>query len=334
MSIPLISRLPPLPAVRDLLNLYRLQAVKQLSQNFLLDPKLTNKLVSAAGKITDGYVCEVGPGAGSLTRIILSRNVRQLIVVEKDKRFQPPLEMLAEASDNRMSVIWGDVLSHNLRNSFPQESSCDWNDVTPNIHIIGNLPFNIATPLIIKWLCAISERSDAWAHGRVRLTLTFQKEVAERMVAPIGTSERCRLSVMVQHLCHVQHKFTIPGRAFVPKPNVDVGVVHFTPLIVPKIKAPFSLVEKVARNTFSFRQKYCRRGLEMLFPTSMRAEQVQTLLRLADVDGTLRPFELSIEEFDRLCQAYSVILEKFPSLARYNSRSTDGIDDILFAEQL
>lgn len=113
-----------------------------------------------------------------------------------------------------------------------------------------------------------------------------------------------------------------------------MGVVHFTPLIVPKIKAPFSLVEKVARNTFSFRQKYCRRGLEMLFPASMRAEQVQTLLRLADVDGTLRPFELSIEEFDRLCQAYSVILEKFPSLARYNSRSTDGIDDILFAEQL
>lgn len=249
MSIPLISRLPPLPAVRDLLNLYRLQAVKQLSQNFLLDPKLTNKLVSAAGKITDGYVCEVGPGAGSLTRIILSRNVRQLIVVEKDKRFQPPLEMLAEASDNRMSVIWGDVLSHNLRNSFPQESSCDWNDVTPNIHIIGNLPFNIATPLIIKWLCAISERyvlllrvftgrtgkqkvfsvsiyrSDAWAHGRVRLTLTFQKEVAERMVAPIGTSERCRLSVMVQHLCHVQHKFTIPGTIFnssLPTPLVDV----------------------------------------------------------------------------------------------------------------
>lgn len=157
-SIPITARLPPLPAVRDLLNLYRLQAVKQLSQNFLLDPKLTNKLVSAAGKITDGYVCEVGPGAGSLTRVILSRNVKKLIVVEKDKRFQPPLEMLAEASDGRMSIIWGDVLSHNLSCSFPTELSRNWNDRPPNIHIIGNLPFNIATPLIIRWLKAASER--------------------------------------------------------------------------------------------------------------------------------------------------------------------------------
>lgn len=159
MSIPLISRLPPLPAVRDLLNLYRLQAVKQLSQNFLLDPKLTSKLVSAAGKISDGYVCEVGPGAGSLTRAILSRNVKQLVVVEKDMRFQPALEMLAEASDGRMSVIWGDVLSHNLANTFPAEANRDWNDSQiPNIHIIGNLPFNIATPLIIRWAKATSER--------------------------------------------------------------------------------------------------------------------------------------------------------------------------------
>lgn len=157
-NIPIISRLPPLPAVRDLLNLYRLQAVKQLSQNFLLDPKLTNKLVSAAGKITDGYVCEVGPGAGSLTRVILSRNVKQLVVVEMDKRFKPPLEMLSEASEGRMSIVWGDVLSHNLANVFPAEAGRDWNDKPPNIHIIGNLPFNIATPLIIRWLNAASER--------------------------------------------------------------------------------------------------------------------------------------------------------------------------------
>lgn len=115
---------------------------------------------------------------------------------------------------------------------------------------------------------------------------------------------------------------------------MDVGVVHFTPLIVPKIKAPFSLVEKVARNTFAFRQKYCRRGLEMLFPSVIRAEQIKTLLGLADVDGTLRPFELSIEEFDRLCHAYASIIEKFPSLERYNSRSTAGIDDITFANLL
>lgn len=158
MSIPQITRLPPLPAVRDLLNLYRLQAVKQLSQNFLLEPKLTNKLVSAAGRIKNGYVCEVGPGAGSLTRIILSKDVTQLLVVEKDKRFKPPLDMLQEASNGRMSVVWGDVLSHNLANSFPEEARREWSDQPPNIHIIGNLPFNVATPLIIRWLKAMSER--------------------------------------------------------------------------------------------------------------------------------------------------------------------------------
>lgn len=101
----------------------------------------------------------VSLGPGSLTRVILARNVRQLIVIEKDKRFAPPLEMLTEASSGRMSVIWGDVLSHNLAASFPvAEATCDWNDRTPNIHIIGNLPFNIATPLLIRWLKAISEK--------------------------------------------------------------------------------------------------------------------------------------------------------------------------------
>ena len=260
----LIPRLPPLPAVRDLLNLYRLQAAKQLSQNFLLEPKLTSKLVASAGNISDGYVCEVGPGAGSLTRVILSRNVRQLVVVEKDQRFKPPLEMLVDASQQRMTIVWGDVLSHNLATSFPGDAvTRPWEDErTPNVHIIGNLPFNVATPLIIRWLKAISERTNAWVYGRVPLTLTFQKEVAERMVAAIGSSQRCRLSVMCQYLCHVNHKFTIPGRAFVPKPDVDVGVVHFTPLRWPKILAPFTLVEKVVRCAFSMRQKHCKRGLE------------------------------------------------------------------------
>ena len=113
---------------------------------------------------------------------------------------------------------------------------------------------------------------------------------------------------------------------------MDVGVVRFIPLVTPKIQAPFGIVEKVARNAFQFRQKYCRRGLEMLFPSSTRDEHVETLLRLADVDGTLRPFELSVEEFNRLVQAYLTILEKFPSFERYNSRSQGGIDDTLFAD--
>lgn len=127
---------------------------------------------------------------------------------------------------------------------------------------------------------------------------------------------------------------TLTGKAFVPKPDVDVGVVHLVPHVTPKIQAPVNLVEKLVRSTFSFRQKFCRRGLETLFPSSVRSEHVATLLRLADVDGTIRPFELTIEEFDRLCQAYSLILEKFPSFERYNPRSEGGRDDIIFAESL
>jgi len=327
MSTSVLPRLPPLPAVRDLLNLYKLQAVKQLSQNFLLEPRLTTKLVGAAGPINDGCVCEVGPGAGSLTRVILSRNVRHLVVVEKDRRFGPALDMLADAGHGRMHIVWGDVLSHNLANSFPTEYRRPWHDQPPNVHVIGNLPFNVATPLIIRWLKAMSERSNAWAYGRVPLTLTFQEEVAQRMVAPIGASNRCRLSVMCQSLCHVQHKFTIPGRAFVPKPDVDVGVVHFVPRVEPAARVPFDLVEKVVRSAFSYRQKYCRRGLETLFPASTRSEMTPLLLDMADVDGTVRPFQLSVEEFARLCSAYQVLCQRHPNLFRYNPRSTTGIDD-------
>lgn len=334
MSTSILPRLPPLPAVRDLLNLFRLRAVKQLSQNFLLEPKLTSKLVAAAGRMQDGFVCEVGPGAGSLTRIILSKGVKSVVVVEKDRRFQPVLEMLAEASQGSMSIVWGDVLSHNLAKSFPVEATHLWEEKLPNIHIIGNLPFNVATPLIIRWLRAISERNNAWTYGRVPLTLTFQKEVAERMVAPIGSAERCRLSVMCQHLCHVQHKFNIPGKAFVPKPDVDVGVVRFVPMVTPLIQCPFDIVEKVVRTTFSFRQKYCRKGLERLFPVTMRPVLVETLLNDADVDGKLRPFQLSIEEFNRICIAYQKICRQYPTLLKYDPHSKAGIDDEMMAKML
>jgi len=327
MPTSLLPRLPPLPAVRDLLNLFRLRAVKQLSQNFLLEPKLTSKLVAAAGRIKDGYVYEVGPGAGSLTRVILSKGVKNVVVIEKDRRFQPVLEMLVEASDGDMSIVWGDVLSHNLAKSFPIEAANKWEDKHPNVHIIGNLPFNVATPLIIRWLKAISEQTNAWTYGRVPLTLTFQKEVAERIVAPIGSHQRCRLSVMCQHLCHVQHKFTIPGRAFVPKPDVDVGVVRFVPLVTPLIQCPFPLVEKVVRTTFTSRQKYCRKNLEKLFPTPLRPVMIETLLDEANVDGNLRPFQLSVDEFNRICIVYQKICERNPALLKYDPRSEGGIDD-------
>lgn len=153
-------------------------------------------------------------------------------------------------------------MEENLENIFPSEITQPWEAEEPPAHIIGNLPFNISTPLIIRYLKYASTRSGPFIYGRTRLTLTFQKEVADRIAAPIMTNERNRLSIMCQYLFHVERRSTIRGSAFTPKPKVDVGIVRFTPRIEPLINLPFQLVEKVVRSVFHFRQKYCKNGVQ------------------------------------------------------------------------
>lgn len=161
-----------------------------------------------------------------------------------------------------MSIYHGDVLRFDLENLFPGHLVRRWEEGPPNIHLVGNLPFGVSTPLIIKWLHAMAERTQAWRYGRTRLTLTFQKEVAERMVANINEEQRSRLSIMTQYLCDVRVKFNINGSAFVPPPKVDASVVHFTPRVEPLIQHPFKVVEKVVRHVFHYRQKMCKRGIQ------------------------------------------------------------------------
>ncbi|XP_029452570.1 dimethyladenosine transferase 1, mitochondrial isoform X3 [Rhinatrema bivittatum] len=254
-------RLPPLPTVGELLKLYKLRAEKQLSQNFLLDLRLTDKIVRKAGKLRDTYVFEVGPGPGGITRSILNAGVTKLLVVEKDTRFIPGLKMLDEAAPGKLQIVHGDILTYKMERAFPKSLKKDWEDDPPDVHILGNLPFSVSTHLIIKWLENVASKDGPFTYGRTQMTLTFQKEVAERLTASTGSRQRSRLSIMSQYLCNVQNCFTIPGRAFVPKPKVDVGVVHFTPLIKPQIEQPFKLVEKVVQNVFQFRRKYCHRGV-------------------------------------------------------------------------
>nr|XP_012307289.1 dimethyladenosine transferase 1, mitochondrial isoform X1 [Aotus nancymaae] len=313
-------RLPPLPSIREIIKLFRLQAAKQLSQNFLLDLRLTDKIVRKAGNLTDAYVYEVGPGPGGITRSILNASVAELLVVEKDTRFIPGLQMLSDAAPGKLRIVHGDVLTFKVEKAFPESLKRPWEDDPPNVHIIGNLPFSVSTPLIIKWLESMSCRDGPFVYGRTQMTLTFQKEVAERLAATTGSKQRSRLSIMAQYLCNVRHIFTIPGRAFVPKPEVDVGVVHFTPLIHPKIEQPFKLVEKVVQNVFQFRRKYCHRGLGMLFPEAQRLESTGRLLELADVDPTLRPCQLSIPQFKSLCDVYRRMCDEDPHLFAYNFR--------------
>ncbi|KAM9842025.1 dimethyladenosine transferase 1, mitochondrial [Aulostomus maculatus] len=313
-------RLPPLPSISELIKLYNLRAEKQLSQNFLLDMKIVDKLVSQAGSLEDASVCEVGPGPGGLTRSILNAGAKDVLVVEKDSRFIPGLKLLSEAAPGRMRIVHGDILTYKMNRGFPENVSKPWEEDPPNLHIIGNLPFNVATPLIIRWLENIANRTGPFVYGRTRLTLTFQKEVVERLTASTRSKQRSRLSIMAQYLCTVHNCFTIPGSAFVPKPKVDVGVVHFTPLVQPQIQQPFKMVEKVVRNIFQFRRKYCHRGIGMLFPEARRAELTQEMMQKADVDPTLPPVELTIPHIRALVDSYAQLCTLEPHLLTFEFR--------------
>ncbi|KAG2467627.1 TFB1M transferase, partial [Polypterus senegalus] len=318
-------RLPPLPTIGEIIKLYNLRAEKQLSQNFLLDLRLTGKTVFffyklQAGKLQNSYVCEVGPGPGGITRSILNAGAAELLVVEKDTRFIPGLQLLAEAAPGKLRIIHGDILSFKMERGFPRHIAKTWDDDPPDLHIIGNLPFSVSTPLIIKWLENIANKDGPFVFGRTQLTLTFQKEVAERLTASTGSRQRSRLSVMAQYLCTVKNCFTISGRAFVPKPEVDVGVVHFTPLVKPQIIQPFPLVEKLVKNAFQFRRKYCRSGIELLFPEGQRVKLAERLFLTADVDPTLRPKELTIGHFRSLADAYRRLCNENLNLFNYNFR--------------
>ena len=184
-----VRRLPPLPTVKDILRMYNISATKKLSQNFIMDPRLLDrfaKLCKPAGKT----VVEVGPGPGGITRSILGQGARRCIAIEKDDRFLPALQLLNEASGGRLDVIHGDVMTLNMETMWPGSDQVDWHGPPPDMEIIGNLPFNVSTPLIIRWLNAMSEQKNIWKFGRVPLTLTFQLEVAQRMAAPPGNPIR------------------------------------------------------------------------------------------------------------------------------------------------
>ncbi|XP_072178471.1 dimethyladenosine transferase 1, mitochondrial-like isoform X1 [Diadema setosum] len=314
-----VARLPPLPTIREIIRLYGLRAEKQLAQNFILDLKLTDKLVRQAGKLQGCHVCEVGPGPGGITRSIVNQGVADLLVVEKDARFIPSLEILSEASEGKVRVACGDILKFDFRDAFPHHLKKQWDDDPPNLHVIGNLPFNVSLPLILQWMEAASNQTGPFSFGRTQMLLTFQKEVAERLTAPPGDEQRSRLSIIAQHLCEVKHCFTIPGTAFVPKPKVDVGVVHFTPLVQPRIDLPFKLVEKLVRSVFHFRQKYCKRGVEILFPIE-RQDLTKEMFETSGVDPSRRPFRLTMEEFNALCLSYHDICQRIPGIFHYNYR--------------
>lgn len=316
-------RLPPMPSIRDVIRIFKLQARKQLSQNFITDERLTARIVKAAGDIEYQSVLEVGPGPGCITRSIIRRGPKHLVVVEKDRRFIPTMELLRQACQPvmQMDIYRDDILKFPIERAFPDCPPTDWHGPIGQLHLIGNLPFAISTRLLINWLKDVSLRRGAWSYGRTPMVLTFQKEVAERIVAPMMDKQRCRLSVMSQIWTRPQYRFLISGGAFVPKPDVDVVVVRLDPLKEPLTTLPFDLVEKVLRYIFSMRQKFVRRGISNLYPPEMRPELTQQTFLEADVDPEARSYQLSNEECLRLAHVYSAILAKHPEIDSYNYRA-------------
>ena len=244
---------------------------------------------------------EVGAGPGSLTRSLLELSAKRVIAVEKDKRFLPALEFLKESSQGRLEVVHGDMLELDeaeLLGRFDTDRS-EWQCPLPPVRLLGNLPFGIATQLYLKWLRQIPRRQGLFAYGRVPMVLMFQKEVADRIVSPPGYKVYGRLSVMTSYASLARSCFTIGGKAFVPPPKVDAGVVHIQPtLAAPSNPTDYDRLEHVLQCVFQQRRKQLRNSLSSL------VVDVPSLLHACALDGTIRPEALPIEGWLRIVQNY------------------------------
>ncbi|XP_058832703.1 dimethyladenosine transferase 1, mitochondrial-like isoform X2 [Topomyia yanbarensis] len=218
------ARIPPLPTIRDLVGLYKLRAIKQLLQNFLMDERLTNKIVRAAGNIQNNYVLEVGPGPGGITRSIIKMCPRHLVAVEKDRCFLPTLELLPEASKDflRMDIVRKDILEYHMAAPFSDCSNMDWQDKRAPVHILGNLPLAISTRLLVNWPREMSLQTGAWSYGRSSLINISEGNYRAHSCSNSGKDT-------LPHLGGESNKLLIPDKALVPKPDV-VGGINIIPL--------------------------------------------------------------------------------------------------------
>ncbi|KAL3315291.1 Dimethyladenosine transferase 1, mitochondrial [Cichlidogyrus casuarinus] len=334
-------KIPALPSIREILQIYGIKALKHLGQNFLLQPRCIDNIVKCAGDLRDAYVIEVGPGPGGLTRSILRLGPpKYLAVVELDRRFLPGLEELrisAHQFGTKMDIYRTDILQFPMDNLFPDDYIRDWSDhwsheavkksILPKpskMIVIGNLPFNISTPLISNWINDIAERRGLWRYGRVPMLLTFQKEVAERLIANPWEEQRSRLSIMAQNYCNVEYKRTISGKAFSPKAKVDVGVVKLTPYEKPIISTPYPYLHKLVKHAFIYRQKRIVRCMETLFPPQ-RPDLLIRLFKEAAVQPSKASFELNMLEFRDLVSTFKVLCDENPNLLDYAYTSKENL---------
>ncbi len=265
----------------------RLGAKKSLGQNFLFDLNLTRKIARSGLPLDRGTVVEVGPGPGGLTRALLLEGADRVLAIERDERFQPILDRLTDASDGRLQVVYGDAKKVDLT------SHIDPTDGPAQI--IANLPYNVGTPLLVGWL--LIEPWPPWFDG---LTLMFQREVAERIVAQANDKHYGRLSVLANWRCQTHLMFDVPPSAFVPPPKVTSSVVHLRPRAQP-LPCLGSDLERVAAAAFGQRRKMVRQSLKSL---GLSQEGLAQLIASVGLEGTERAETLTIETFAALARTY------------------------------
>jgi len=267
-----IDALPPLRAV---IEAHELSARKSLGQNFLLDLNLTAKIARLTGDMTACDVLEIGPGPGGLTRGLLAEGARHVLAIEKDPRCLPALEEIALAYPGRLTVMIGDALQIN-----------PFQHLTPPIRIAANLPYNVGTELLVRWLTP-----DVWPPFWQSLTLMFQREVAERIVALPGSKAYGRLALLAQWRAEPRVVMHLPPEAFSPPPKVSSAVVHLTALAEPRYPADARLLERTVAMAFNQRRKMLRSALKGLAP------DIEDRLIVSGIKPTDRAETVGLEQF-------------------------------------
>ena len=264
-----------LPPLRDVIAAHGLSARKSLGQNFLLDLNLTRRIARAGGPLEGHHVVEVGPGPGGLTRALLLEGARHVTVIERDRRAIPALAEIAAAAPGRLTIVEADALALDYR-QFAGDLP---------LRIVANLPYNVATPLLVGWISA-----EPWPPWWASLTLMFQREVAERIVAPPGSRTFGRLAVLAQWRTRPKILFEVPARAFTPAPKVTSAIVRLEPR--PEAEpVPVGALERVTAAAFGQRRKMLRSSLRALWPDP------EPILAKAGIEPTARAEEIPVAGF-------------------------------------
>ena len=274
----MIDTLPPL---REVIATHGLTARKALGQNFLLDLNLTHRIARLAGDLTACDVLEVGPGPGGLTRGLLAAGARHVLAVEKDARCLPALQQIAAAYPGRLTVLQGDALAID-----------PLAHLTPPVRVVANLPYNIGTELLVRWLTP-----PVWPPFWDSLTLMFQREVAERIVAVPGSKAYGRLALLAGWRAQAHLALRLPARAFTPAPKVDSAVVHLRALPVPRHPADPAVLSRVVAAAFNQRRKMLRAALRGLSP------DIEAHLAAAGIPPTARAEEIDLARFCALARS-------------------------------